>query len=208
MRQPGWMMTRSPMVEWVMVLLAPIEQSRPMRTAGPITAPAPITVPAPISARGPDHRARIDGRAVVDLGRRMHDGARRNAGDAEQRRRAQRVRVHLARDGGEVAMRLAAAQHDEACRRRRPRSSRPSGRRRRASTSGGRETCAAFDVGEVAGAGHVERRDIGDAVRQVGAGLGCAPVSATISPIVIPDGGSKKRDSLISWSYPAGRNFD
>ncbi len=46
-------MTRSPISALVMIVPAPIEQSRPIRTSAPITAFAPIMVPLPISARGP-----------------------------------------------------------------------------------------------------------------------------------------------------------
>src|SRR5215831_13108670 len=46
-------MTRSPSKALSIVVPAPIEQSRPMRTPVPITAFAPITLPLPISTPGP-----------------------------------------------------------------------------------------------------------------------------------------------------------
>lgn len=46
-------MTRSPMSVLLITVLAPIEQSRPIRTPAPITAFAPTAVPLPISTSGP-----------------------------------------------------------------------------------------------------------------------------------------------------------
>jgi hypothetical protein len=67
MQHPGCTTTRSPIKLLVMEALAPIAQSRPMRTPGPITAPALMTVPVPISARGP---MTTPGSTVTPLSRR------------------------------------------------------------------------------------------------------------------------------------------
>ena len=58
MWQPGCTITRSPSTEWVIELLGPTVQSRPILTLVPITAlalmmvPGPISAPAPITAPG------------------------------------------------------------------------------------------------------------------------------------------------------------
>ena len=78
------------------------------------------------------------------------------------------MRIHLARHDCEVAMRLAAAQHDHAIRRLgfEPLGDQASAGPRRLQTV---EILGALDETDVAGTSHVEWRDIGDAVRKVGA---------------------------------------
>ena len=179
-RQPGWMITRSPISAWVIeALRADRAQSRPIRTSGPIAAPAPTIVPEPISARGPMTAPGSTVTPHLQPGRRM-DRRRRAATAArlKQRRWPQRVGKQRARHRDKRAIGLACDQRGKARRRVLREALRRSGRRPPRVVASAARIFRIVEKGQVARPGAIERSDIADTR------VGRAPYRAAWRPSV------------------------